>query len=217
MGTMRPELEPLPSRMQRLPIDERGYVVPWFVDWIDGKPEFRAMDLSKWVRAVREKLCWVCGQQLGVHLAFVIGPMCGINRTTSEPPCHLECAQWSARNCPFLTQREVHRREEKSDAFAKGAGCPIDRQPGVACIWISRSYSIFDDGRGGKLVHLHDPERVEWYAHGRQATREEVEASINSGLPILEKIAREQDEKENAGALAHLAKLQTDFSQWLPA
>jgi hypothetical protein len=66
--------------------------VPWFVAWFDGKPEFRAMDGLKWIRAVREHLCWVCGGRLGVWQTFVLGPMCGINRTTVEPPCHLECA-----------------------------------------------------------------------------------------------------------------------------
>jgi hypothetical protein len=35
--------------------------------------------------------------------SFVVGPMCGINRNSAEPPSHKECAQWSARNCPFLS------------------------------------------------------------------------------------------------------------------
>jgi hypothetical protein len=40
-GRLRPELTELPLRMRGLPLDERGYPVPWFVAWIDGKPEFR--------------------------------------------------------------------------------------------------------------------------------------------------------------------------------
>lgn len=47
----------LPARMRDLPIDDRGYPVPWFVAWVDGKPEFRAMDQEKFIRALREKLC----------------------------------------------------------------------------------------------------------------------------------------------------------------
>src|SRR5580692_7475343 len=100
--TTKVDMSTLPRRMTALPIDERGYPVPWFVDWIDGKPEFRAMDPRKFVRAIKEKLCWVCGQRLGVNVCFVAGPMCGINRTSSEPPSHRECAVWSAQNCPFL-------------------------------------------------------------------------------------------------------------------
>jgi hypothetical protein len=97
--------------MRHLPIDERGYPVPWFVAWLpDGKPEFRAMDRTKWFRAIREKLCWVCGGKLGVNVCFVAGPMCGINRTSSEPPSHLECARYSSRNCPFLNNPRMVRR-----------------------------------------------------------------------------------------------------------
>ena len=33
MSTYRPELEPLPDRMKRLPV-HRGYPVPWFVEWV---------------------------------------------------------------------------------------------------------------------------------------------------------------------------------------
>jgi len=71
---LRAELEALPARLHFLPVDERGYPVPWFVAWRDGKPEFRAMDGEKWVRAVAQRLCWVCGEQLGNWLTFVIGP-----------------------------------------------------------------------------------------------------------------------------------------------
>lgn len=93
---IRPELEALPVRLRKLPVDARGYPVPWFVDWIEGPegrvPEFRAMDPRKWVRAVKERLCWVCGEALGRWLVFPIGPMCAITRTTAEPPSHLDCA-----------------------------------------------------------------------------------------------------------------------------
>jgi LAGLIDADG-like domain len=95
---LHPGLEAVPDRLKKLPV-YRGYPVPWFVDWIGDVPEFRAMDGDKWHLAINNKLCWVCGEQLGRFMTFVVGPMCGINRTTSEPPCHLECAQWSVRNC----------------------------------------------------------------------------------------------------------------------
>src|SRR5262252_8862699 len=101
---VRPELEQIPERMRDLPLDHRGYPVPWFVSYIDGPdgtkiPEFRAMDTFKFATAIREDRCWVCGWKLGQWKCFVVGPMCGINRVSSEPPSHLECAPWSARNC----------------------------------------------------------------------------------------------------------------------
>src|SRR6266478_9619881 len=88
---MKEGLTELPRRMRSLPLDERGYPVPWFVAWVDGKPEFRASSREKFRDAVKKRLCWVCGEQLGVYMVFVAGCMCGINRTTSEPPCHLVC------------------------------------------------------------------------------------------------------------------------------
>lgn len=208
--------EPLPVRMQGLPVDDRGYVVPWFVAWHDGKPEFRAMDGQKFVRAIREKMCWVCGQKLGINVCFVVGPMCGINRTSSEPPSHLECGQWSARNCPFLTNPRMVRREDdeinNQNLKENAAGIALTRNPGVAMLWITRQYDIFDDGRGGYLIQMGEPERVEWWACGRTATRDEVMASINSGIPNLEAIA-----KLERGGLEALSKAYQRFEKWIPA
>jgi hypothetical protein len=212
---IRPELEPLPKLMQDLPIDERGYVVPWFCEWIDGKPEFRAMDGRKYRRALNEKLCWVCGRKLAGVYVFVAGPMCGINRTSSEPPCHIDCGRWSARNCPFLTKPDMVRREDEQINNAKmranAPGKAITRNPGVALLWFTREYEVFDDGRGNPLIQMGRPSGVEWYCRGRAATREEVEESIDSGLPALEAIARTQE-----GAIEELYRKRKAFERWLP-
>src|SRR5438477_249547 len=77
----------------------------------EGEPDFRCADKRKFHRALKEKRCWVCGDKLGVHLAFVIGPMCAVNKVTSEPPCHLECAEYSVRICPFLSRPRMRRNE----------------------------------------------------------------------------------------------------------
>lgn len=73
----------IPARIQNLPVDPvRKFPVPWFVAWVDGKPEFRAADQRKLVIAIQEKRCWVCGEPLGRFMTFVVGPMCGLNRTS---------------------------------------------------------------------------------------------------------------------------------------
>ena len=210
---LRTGLEPLPSRMLALPVDDRGYVVPWFVDWIDGKPEFRAMDPKKWLRAVREKLCWVCGERLGRFMTFVAGPMCGINRTSSEPPSHLECAEWSARNCPFLNNREAIRRVDDviGADMSNGPGFALTRNPGVTMLWTTKDYSVFDDGKGKPLIHMGAAEHVKWYAEGKPATREEVMESIESGLPALVAVAQQQD-----GAMKYLDAARQNFERYLP-
>jgi hypothetical protein len=212
--SLRPELEPLPLRMSALPVDERGYVVPWFVDWIDGKPEFRAMDPRKWVRAIKEKFCWVCGDRMGRFMTFVAGPMCGINRTSSEPPSHLECARWSARNCPFLNNPDAVRREdENANPLSKVVGgFGIQRNPGVAMLWTTNTYHVFDDGRGGKLLQMGEPTSVEWYANGRIATREEVMHSIETGFPALASAALQQE-----GAMQYLNECRAKFERYIPS
>lgn len=219
---LRPDLESLPDRMRQLPIDERGYVVPWFVAWVGDKPEFRAMDSEKFVCAIRQKLCWVCGERLGVHLCFVAGPMCGINRTASEPPAHIECGRWSARNCPFLNNPRMVRREDEeinNQTVREGsAGFAIGRNPGVAMLWIARGYEVFRAPNGYErekntkyLITMGEPESVEWWASGRKATRAEVVTSIESGLPHLESVARLE-----AGAMAALQEAVRRFEKYLP-
>lgn len=190
---MRASLEKPTERIAKLPIDERGFPVPWFVEWIDGKPEFRAMDPRKWTSAVANSLCWVCGEKMGAYKAFVIGPMCGINRTTAEPPTHLDCAQWSARNCPFLSNPSMVRREDEliNDKTTSAAGHMIKRNPGVTLIWITKNFRIFDDGNGRPLIKIGDPLSIEWYTKGKKATYEEVKSSVDTGCPLLLKMAEE--------------------------
>lgn len=185
-----PRFPDLPARMRALPLDDRGYPVPWFVPWRDGKPLFPAMDPRKRSKAWGERRCWVCGGKIGRVQAFVIGPMCAVNRTSMEPPCHLECARFSAKRCPFLSNPRMGRVGDTyrgTDLREKqvAAGTMIPRNPGVAMVWATLKARIFADGQGGYLFDIGKPHAVEWYAHGRTATRAEVLESINTGLPIL--------------------------------
>lgn len=210
---MRAELQDLPKRMTELPVDKRGYPVPWFVAWVNGEPEFRAMDQEKWIRAVKQRLCWVCGQSMGVYKTFVLGPMCGINRTSSEPPSHLECAEWSARNCPFLSNPTQVRREGEGINLVESAGFALARNPGVTLLWTTKTYSIFDDGKGKPLIHIGEPEHVIWYAEGRQATRAEILTSIETGMPALASLAMTQE-----GAMKYLLDTRDAFlDKYVPA
>jgi hypothetical protein len=211
---LRPELKDIPIRMMDLPIDpQRQIPVPWFVQWIDGKPEFRLMNPMKWWRAVREKRCWICGQRLGAYLTFVIGPMCAVTRTTSEPPCHRECARWAARFCPFLARPHMTRRgaEELAAQGATCSGVAITRNPGVALLWFANDFEVFRPDDGGALIRVGEAVAWEWYAEGRAATRAEVEESIRTGIPHLEEVARQQD-----GAMEDLQRRIGEFMQYLP-
>lgn len=195
MNTLRAGLPPLPARMKTLPLDERGYPVPWFVVWINGKPEFRVADSAKMFRARRFGYCWVCGSNAGAVKTFLIGPMCCVNRVTSEPPCHLECAEFAALACPFLTLPKAQRRDANMPPGASDpAGLMIDRNPGVCCLWTTNRFRLFDVGNGF-LYRIGDPSHIAFYTEKRLASRAEVLASIDSGMPILRRLAEEDGVK----------------------
>lgn len=178
----------LPGKMRRLPVDHRGFPVPWFVAWVDGEPCFPVADGRKFNEALEKDLCWVCGGSLGRLAAFVIGPMCVVNRTTSEPACHPECARFSARNCPFLTKPRMKRVGEENlpCGTVDGAGVPIKRNPGCAAVWITKHRGKpFATPDGGFLIDIGEPYSVEWYANGTDADRATVIESIQSGVPLL--------------------------------
>jgi hypothetical protein len=160
------------------------------VAWVDGQPDFRiAKDGAAQVAVDRGK-CWVCGQRWPdrqAGRAFLIGPMCVVNHISAEPPSHYSCALYSALHCPFLTTPNMTRRDRHlPPGNVDPPGTMIMRNPGVTCLWVVRynAWSVIKTPRG-PLFDIGSAVRVEWYAEGREATRAEVMASLESGLPIL--------------------------------
>jgi ferredoxin len=183
----------MPPRIAVLPRDERGYPVPFFVAWMeDDRPEFRATSPHNMQIALERNLCWVCGQPRLDSDVFVIGSMCGVNRVSSEPPSHSECARWSVRACPFLRRPKMVRR--KGDGMPEeftGAGIFIERNPGVTLLWFTRRNGWKKTVHNGQYLFRFtcEPLMVEWYREGRAATRAEILESIDSGMPILRQAA----------------------------
>lgn len=211
----------MPERIAALPVNHVGYPVPWFVAWIDGKPDFRVIGHDGIRTALMQKRCWVCGMSFDGQedRAFVIGPMCAVNLVTAEPPCHLECAVYSATHCPFLIMPNMTRRDRHKPAGTVApAGIAIARNPGVALFWVTgwRSWTPERQPRahgGGVLFRLGPAKQALWFAHGREATRDEVLASIDSGLPLL----REMAEEDGPDAIAELAAMHERALAYLPA
>jgi hypothetical protein len=194
----------VPPRIAKLP-RHKAYPVPWFVEWIDGKPDFRVADAHKQDDATRFGLCWVCGERTGRNVAFVIGPMCAVNRVSAEPPSHTDCAIYSATHCPFLANPTMKRRERGlPDNYVDPAGVMLLRNPGVALVWVTRNFSTFR-APGGYLFDIGEPTQVSWYAQGRSATRAEVMASIDTGLPALQEAADAEGRKARQELDDHLA------------
>ena len=200
----------MPARIRRLPISPQGFPVPWFVCWFDGDlpsepghgvPDFRVADTRKMVRAVKNGLCWTCGEPMGANKAHILGSMCVITKTISEPPSHRDCAIWSARNCPFLSKPKMVRNEKGMYAedgtllrgLNEAAGIGLKRNPGAVAVWITKEPTHpFKPPGGGMLFSVGRPTECLWFAEGREATRAEVMASISSGYPALENLAREE-------------------------
>jgi hypothetical protein len=208
--------------MLTLPL-ARGFPVPWFAAEVDGQYDFRIITGEKITQAVRERRCWVCGGPLGGYLSWPIGPMCALNRTISEPPNHRECAEFSAKACPFLTQREAERRTTglpDPAELTQAAGFGLARQPGVVCLWTTRQYRPFRvpadavaaGAQPGVLFALGEPTDIAWYREGRTATPAEIYDSLASGLPTLRDLARRQ----GTAAVVHLERQIDRFLTLVP-
>jgi hypothetical protein len=210
----RPGLPPMPDRIRQLPVSEKGYPVPYFVAWIDGVPDFRISDPAKLVRCVKQHRCWVCGEPLGKYFAFNIGPMCAINRISSEPPSHTSCALFSATACPFLTLPKAVRRDANMPADTQNpAGNMIERNPGVALVWVTQTYrKLRAEGGVGVLFEIGEPTETFWFAQGRAATTQEVMDSIASGLPILQDLATQ----DGPDAVRELAAMTREAMKYVP-
>jgi len=210
----------MPSRMRNLPKDEAGRPVPKFVEYIDGKPDFRLMSSHHMRNAVMNRMCWVCGQPLGKYAVFTAGPMCLVNLNSAEPPSHYECALYSATHCPFLTNPDKTRRETglPDVGLTDPAGIMITRNPGVTCLIVVRYWTVYRDGPGLLFnigtQRLDGPvriERVEWYCRGREATRAEVDKSMETGLPALVESC-----DGDPACLAYLQRKADAAQIWLP-
>lgn len=220
---IRPNLPPMPPRIRRLPVDDRGFPVPYFVQTVNGKPDHRLTDSRKVAACHRFGLCFICGERLGAHRAFPVGPMCGINRVSAEPPSHRECARWAVEGCPFLSRPHAHRRPITEVVTRVAPGKMLERNPGVTLIWITKKYEVIRvPGQPScGLFSFADPVELLAYAEGRPATREEVDYSVAGGFEELTAEARKEDaEKGGTRGVQELERRRVQFTalldQWVP-
>lgn len=213
----KPGLPERPPQIAALPVAANGHPVPWFVAWIDGKPEFRVADGRKQALAVRERRCWVCGMGIppGPH-TFVTGPYCAVNQVTAEPPCHHQCAVYAATACPFLCKPHMARREEgmPTDSAAHPGMCDT-RNPGVTVLWTSSQMALIQVHNGVLFATGGTPHKVEWYTQGRVATRDEAEAALNVSVGKLMEVAKD-DETRIPGSIRDTERACENARRWLP-
>ena len=106
----------------------------------------------------------------------------------------------------------IRRETGLPDDAQKPAGEMIRRNPGVSLVWVTKKYTLFNDGRGGTLFEIGAPLDVQWWCEGRSATYAEVMHSIETGLPIL----MEHAHKDGRGALRELERRLADALLLVP-
>ncbi|MFN9925388.1 MAG: hypothetical protein ACK53I_00440 [Phenylobacterium sp.] len=165
-----------PPAIARLPVDHRGFPVPFFAARIHGKPDHRVVDPTRVGPAIARNLCWICADPLSDDRAYVMGPLAAFNRVTAEPAGHWDCGCFAASACPFLTQPRMRRSHKGLEAVElTPPGGMVQHNPGVCVVWATTDFkpTLHRDGKT-RLFALGEPTRVAWYAEGRAATRSEV-------------------------------------------
>jgi hypothetical protein len=102
----------IPKELSHLKVDERGYPIPYFVPWQDGKPNFRFTDMEKIIDCVEHNRCGVCGRKLYKDFSYVISGIIGMgNRVSSDPAMHRVCAEFALASCPHMYFQKAERKE----------------------------------------------------------------------------------------------------------
>jgi hypothetical protein len=153
----------LPPRLRKLKRDSRGQVVvPWWIAWDNGAPQYGKVGEGKARDAVRFSWCWTCGETLGRFKAFTIKPDSVITRMAVEPPSHLDCALFMVQQLP------------------PGSG--------VICVWVLVKIELFNV-KGGAAFRLTSPETVLWLKDGRTAPKADVEEAIQAANLLMQEAA----------------------------
>ncbi|GCD54043.1 hypothetical protein NBRC3188_2740 [Acetobacter pasteurianus NBRC 3188] len=77
---------PIPSRMLNLRRLNSGLPIPKFATWEEDKPNLTVMNRDFFGTALRNKLCWICGQKMGRFASFVGGPKSTASKCFVDPP-----------------------------------------------------------------------------------------------------------------------------------
>lgn len=145
----------VPDRLAHLPFDERrGLPVPVMNQHHPHGPDgpvvadFTAVAADQILRCGTERLCGICGRDLGYWVAFVGGPVSARTRMYTDPGFHEECVDWALRLCPFIViprhRRASDDRAGRDAGVAGRVGAPKDATMVKADEWvvgITRSYA----------------------------------------------------------------------------
>lgn len=160
-----PTTEVIPERLARRPRDWRGYPIPMTV-LIDenGKPDFRVNDVERWLRVVTRRVCALCGEPLGRHVAFIGGPRAHVNRVFTDAGMHLDCARYALATCPYLALPRMHYANKlpQFEGYTTRVSAAVDTErPERFFIGVALDYDIVRVG-DDVMVRARDWLSVEW-------------------------------------------------------
>ncbi len=154
----------MPVPVAMLPRDARGFPIPFFAPWRDGKPVFAVADERKRAQCATQRLCWICGQPLFDRIAFVGGPQAAENRSFGDPASHVECAVYAVQVCPFIADPNYRAR-----AFSEGTDAvpgQIDAKPDRTCVYVTHGYKVLRFPNGDWLLRADPATEVQWWKDG---------------------------------------------------
>lgn len=115
----------IPPIMQKLPLDARGYPIPYVVLYDDkGCPHFKINDDKKVKECADKNLCTVCGTKMDRTSMWLIGgPGSAFHPRGMfvETPVHRDCGLYSLQTCPYLRHNTYNKKaiHIKDGSFSK--------------------------------------------------------------------------------------------------
>lgn len=141
----------IPKELAHLKKDSRGYPVPYFVSYIDGKPEFRFLKPERLQMIIENKLCHICGKKLLPNsFYFIAGPIGLNNRTSTDAAMHKVCAEFSLVACPHLFFEKAERRDNDElgrTMLEKESPILRDKPDTVYLVWCDKFKHFMEGGR----------------------------------------------------------------------
>lgn len=173
-----------------------GYIVPYFVCWYLGRepvhertpgavPSFQTVDAVRAIHCRRQRLCWICGKQIGTYKWFVFGPAGVVAQQSVEPPSHMDCAHYAVQVCPFMLNPNKHIRVNRPLRESEQVTPDLStHNPGVSVLWVTKTFLPvpIDPKNGVYRYDVGEPEMIEYWREGRKATRAEIKAAFNLSL-----------------------------------
>lgn len=152
-----------PRSFRRLRRDHRGMPIPYLMSGISQT----TMSPERFHEIVTKKLCMVCGEKLGNKKWFLGGYRAMVNRLFVDPAMHEECAHYSLKRCPFLSNpvQKYHKKPSEGATFVDQVAVGVKRAAQVLMRTNGYQVVIYD---GQPMVLANAWEHVEFWRRGER-------------------------------------------------